>query len=111
MSFGLITVTLFCRFSSYPHSCLVDCELISCWDCADRFQLFLRSCLGSKDHFGLVFRYSPELRRAEQLHAYFLGSHSDFRLNIDGLWPNSTDDNLDNVHAGWSLLDRVVLGV
>jgi hypothetical protein len=49
----------------------------------------------------------PELRRAEQLHANFLGNRSDFRLNIDGQWLDGTDDN--NVHTGQSLLDGVRL--
>jgi len=73
-----------------------------------RFQLFLCSRLGSEDTLGLVFRYSAELRRAEQLHAYVLGSGSDFGLNIDGLWLNGTDDN---VHTGQSLFDGVVTGI
>ncbi len=82
---------------------------VSCWDYTDRFQHFLRSCLGSEDPFGLVFRYSPELRRAEQqLHTYFLCSHGDFRLSIDGLLLNDTDDN---VYTGQSLFDRVVFRV
>ncbi len=75
---------------------------------SDRFQLFLRSRLGSEDSLGLVFRYAPVFRRAEQLHAYFLGSRSDLRLNIDGLWLNGADDN---VHAGQGLLDGVVFGI
>jgi hypothetical protein len=73
-----------------------------------RFQLFLHGRLGSEDTFGLVFRYPAELRRAEQLHAYFLGSRSDFRLNVDGRRLNGTDDNVD---TGQSLLDGVVFGI
>lgn len=73
-----------------------------------RFQLCLHSRLSSEDTLGLVFRYPAELRRAEQLHSYFLGSRSDFRLNVDGLWLNGTDNN---VHTGKGLLDGVVFGI
>ena len=75
---------------------------------AYRFQLLLRSRLGSEDTLGLVFRYPTELRRAEQLHAYFLSSRGDFCLDIDGLRLNGTDDN---VHAGQSLFDGIVFGI
>jgi hypothetical protein len=73
-----------------------------------RFQHFLHGRLDSEDALGLVFRYPAELRRAEQLHAYFLGGRSDFRLNIDGRRVDGADDN---VHIGQSLLDGFVVGI
>jgi hypothetical protein len=75
---------------------------------AHRLQLFLRGRLGGEDALGLVFRCPAVLRRAEELHANFLGGRGDFRLNVDGLWLDGTDDD---VHAGQSLLDRVVVGI
>src|SRR5258708_37707828 len=102
MPFGLVNVTLCNTFSPLFELYIILVWSIvnqyhACWDCTDRFQLFLRRCLGREDSFSLVFWYSSE-RRAAQLHTYFLGSHSDFRLNIDGLWLNGTTDN--NVHTG-----------
>ena len=57
---------------------------------------------------GVFFRISTEFRRNEQLDVYFLGSGSDFLLNVESCYRNGTDDN---VHTSQGVLDGLVIGI
>ena len=56
----------------------------------------------------MLFRVSTEFRRNEQLDVCFLGSGSDFLLNIESCYRNGTDDN---VHTSQGVLDGLVIGI
>ena len=72
------------------------------------FQLALDVRLRPEPPLGPSFRYSPELRRNEQLDTCFLACGSDFPLNIEGCSRNGTDGD---VHTCQSLLDGSMVGI